>query len=271
MLKQRIITAVVLGALVIWAVFHPANIYFLILLATLTFLGSWEWFALTSLNSVPGRILYCLTSSAISIALILNINTLPLTELLIPVASLWFLILLWLAFGPSPVRTVFSKPAQFVRLFIGLLLLVSTAVAMISLRNESASLLMYVLGIAWVADIGAFFVGRQWGRRKLAPGLSPGKSWEGAAGGLALVGIYAALGLMALKTEGNYSPLVFIIATLLSAVISIVGDLYESYLKRQAGVKDSGVILPGHGGILDRIDSLLASTPVFACILFFLG
>ena len=261
----------ILGALVIWAIFNPSDIYFLVLLAALTLLGAWEWFALTGLKSMLGRVLYSLTSSLVSMGLILNINVLPLAELLIPVASFWFLVLLWLAFGPNPVKTVFNKSGQMMRLLTGLLLLVSTAVAMIALRNESPAFLMYVLGIAWVADIGAFFVGRQWGRRKLAPGLSPGKSWEGAIGGLVLVGIYSVAGMMLLKTETRYSFQIFITATLLSAVISVVGDLYESYLKRQAGVKDSGVLLPGHGGILDRIDSLLASIPVFACILFFPG
>ena len=127
---------------------------------------------------------------------------------------------------------------------------------------------MYVLGIAWVADIGAFFTGRQWGRVKLAPTLSPGKSWEGAVGGMVLVGLYTLSAIALLELADTKVIAAFVMATLTSAVFSIIGDLYESYIKRKANKKDSGTLLPGHGGVLDRIDSMLASVPVFVFVFY---
>ena len=121
-----------------------------------------------------------------------------------------------------------------------------------------------MLALVWIADTAAYFAGTRWGRHKLAPAISPGKTWEGAAGGLAGVLVYASA-IMAAMVEGiAWAP--FLGAAALLAVLSIVGDLFESAAKRQAGVKDSGALLPGHGGVLDRIDSATSTLPIAAAL-----
>ena len=124
--------------------------------------------------------------------------------------------------------------------------------------------LLLVLVFVWIADIGAYFVGRAWGRRKLAPSISPGKTWEGALGGTVSALVYAII--LATFIEG-FSWVPYLLAATLVAVLSIVGDLFESAAKRQAAVKDSGTLLPGHGGVLDRIDSATAALPAAALLL----
>lgn len=131
-------------------------------------------------------------------------------------------------------------------------------------------LLMYLLSLVWVADIGAYFSGKKFGRHKLAPGISPGKTWEGVIGGLLLNVVWITL-VYTLSQGWGLNYIWFLMLGLLTSALSVVGDLYESILKREAGMKDSGKILPGHGGILDRIDSVIAATPVYLAGLYMLG
>ena len=144
----------------------------------------------------------------------------------------------------------------------GFLVLVPAALALVVLRPRNV---IEVLLLVWIADTAAYFVGRAWGRRKLAPSISPGKTWEGAWGGIAAAIAYAMIGGTFLLGTADWLSL-FLVGVAL-AVISIVGDLFESAAKRQAGVKDSGALLPGHGGILDRVDSAAAVLPVAALLL----
>lgn len=132
-------------------------------------------------------------------------------------------------------------------------------------------LLLYVFILVWVADSGAYFVGRKFGKHKLAPKVSPGKSWQGAIGGLVMAGIVAAIFVNVAQQSltSNVSPEAFIGLSVATVAISILGDLTESMFKRQSGIKDSSNLIPGHGGILDRIDSLTAAVPFFACFYFF--
>ena len=120
---------------------------------------------------------------------------------------------------------------------------------------------MFLLMLIWVADIGAYFAGRRWGRRKLAPTISPGKTWEGVWGAAAAAAAFALVGAAVLGVGSRWPG--FVAVCMVTVVFSIVGDLFESMLKRQRGVKDSGSLVPGHGGVLDRLDSLLAAAPVF--------
>jgi phosphatidate cytidylyltransferase len=156
------------------------------------------------------------------------------------------------------------KPRQRAALALaGFLVLVPAALAMVSLEPREALL---VLAVAWIADTAAYFVGRRWGRRKLAPTISPGKTWEGAVGGLAGALAYAMI-LSLLIAGAQATPMAaFLGAAALLFMVSIAGDLFESAAKRQAGVKDSGALLPGHGGVLDRIDSATAVLPVAAAL-----
>jgi phosphatidate cytidylyltransferase len=166
----------------------------------------------------------------------------------------------WLARGVKPEQ----RPALLVA---GVIVLVPAALAMVVLGPAEALL---VLGVAWIADTAAYFTGRRWGRRKLAPSISPGKTWEGALG--ALIGAAAYAMMVAIFFAGMQATrmAVFIGAAALLVAVSILGDLFESAAKRQAGVKDSGALLPGHGGVLDRIDSATAVLPVAALLVAYL-
>lgn len=147
---------------------------------------------------------------------------------------------------------------------MGAVILTAAITAMFDLWQLSPWWLMYVFLLVWCADSGAYFVGRKLGRRKMAPNVSPNKSMEGLAGGLA-TGLLVVIGISVFKLQLSGVALIsFVALSAVTILASVLGDLFESMLKRQAGVKDSGTILPGHGGVLDRIDSLLSATPIFA-------
>jgi phosphatidate cytidylyltransferase len=180
--------------------------------------------------------------------------------------AFWVLIApAWLASG----RRVASRLALAVA---GWLVLIATWVAVVALQTRSPALLLAMMAIVWIADTAAYFTGRRFGRTKLAPAISPGKTWEGVYGALAAVAIYALLLLPFAASVGYSKALDAVAATIWVALalvlvgLSIVGDLFESQLKRQRGVKDSGSVLPGHGGVLDRIDALTAAMPPAALI-----
>jgi phosphatidate cytidylyltransferase len=152
----------------------------------------------------------------------------------------------------------------------GMVVLLATWVALVELHSHSPWLVLAAMATVWIADTAAYFSGRRFGRRKLAPSISPNKTWEGVWGAFAAVVLYALVLAMVspsaaiparLSTTGT---LAFVACAVLVAAVSIVGDLFESHLKRQAGVKDSGALLPGHGGVLDRVDALLAAMPLAA-------
>ena len=131
-------------------------------------------------------------------------------------------------------------------------------------------LLLYLFSLVWIADIGAYFSGRKFGKHKLAPAISPGKTWEGVIGGL-LANLVWIVGVYQLSSGWDLGFAQFLIISLATSLISVVGDLFESILKREAGVKDSGKLLPGHGGVMDRIDSVIAAAPVFVAGIFIAG
>ena len=159
---------------------------------------------------------------------------------------------------------------------IGWLVLIATWMALVELQARSPALLLAFMAVVWIADTAAYFTGRRFGRRKLAPSISPGKTWEGVWGALSATGAYALLLLALAPSAGLREPRSIAVAALWLALVllltamSIVGDLFESQLKRQRGVKDSGNLLPGHGGVLDRIDALLAAMPPAALIAHYL-
>ena len=160
------------------------------------------------------------------------------------------------------------------RLAIGLVVLVGAWLALVELRALPAGseLILWLFIVVWSADIGAYFAGRALGRRKLAPNVSPGKTWEGAIGGLLAAtvlatGMAAAVPALAGANDGAGALGTWLALALFLGVVSIVGDLFESVLKRESGAKDSGGLLPGHGGLLDRIDALVAALPIFALLM----
>jgi len=178
--------------------------------------------------------------------------------------------LFWLVLVPVWIWRRQRVGGRALLLAVGVIVLVPAFAAMVDLRSIHPSLLIAVLGTVWISDTAAYFAGRRFGQRKLAPSISPGKTWEGVAGALAAVGVYA-LAWAGLSAPGNMPPWpgamrvtsTWILPVLLGlAVVGMIGDLFESLIKRQAGVKDSGTLLPGHGGILDRIDASMAMLPL---------
>jgi phosphatidate cytidylyltransferase len=272
MLITRIATASVLLALFVSALYFLPNAWWTALLLPVLLAASWEWTALTGMKGGSrGTFAAIVLASALGIWLIVATATprggQPTSaEILIYGASgaFWlFIAVPWLARGwlvQSPLLLAAT----------GWILLVPTWLALTRLQPEPGRLLA-VMGIIWLADIAAYFSGRTWGRHQLAPGISPGKTWEGVAGAVVAVTVYyVVLGNVARDWTGLQSAGG---AALFAGVLlmSVVGDLFESWIKRQAGMKDSGTLLPGHGGILDRIDSMTSSLPLAALLLPFLG
>lgn len=260
MLKQRVVTSVILAVLVIWAVLKLPAVGFGVAVLMVILLGAWEWARFAGLYEPRDRLLY----GGLVLALILAVWPLVahpafVGGLLVPVIIGWCYALLWM-------RSFSVQPERLDRPLVvggaGLVVLVASWVALMGLRAEFGPVyVLFLLLLIWVADIGAYFAGRRWGRRKLALAISPGKTWEGALGaGLATLA-FAVLGAVALKV-GSRWPL-FVGICMVTVAFSIVGDLFESMMKRQQGLKDSGALLPGHGGVLDRVDSLTAAAPVF--------
>lgn len=269
MLRQRVITACVLlaGLLVVILFFPP--LLFTAAMAVVLLLGAWEWGRLAGLLAVPARLLYAVL---LGVFLYLLLDPSPQLRVLILYGSLlWWL----LAF----VLVLFYPRCQQAWNHCPLLLLAGFAVLLPgwlglqylrSLDNHAVFILLFVALVA-AADIGAYFSGRRFGRHKLAPAVSPNKTWEGLIGGLVAAALVLWCFLLAMLANGaELSTSLAVkatLGTLLLAVSSVVGDLFESMLKRQRQMKDSGNLLPGHGGVLDRIDSITAALPVFALAL----
>jgi phosphatidate cytidylyltransferase len=255
-LQRRLIAAAVLvPAAVVWALFAPLAV-FAAIGAVLLLIGAWEWAALSGLSSDYSR------GGFLLIALVLMaLSWWALYSPAITTILLFVFLAFWLAAGLELGRGRIAASRPFFLLH-GLWVLVPAWFAFVALRlgPDGPELVLALLAIVWAADAGAYFAGRQWGRRKLAPRISPGKSWEGLAGGL-VGGVVAAL-IASLWCKTAVTVLVPL--AVVTVVFSVLGDLLESRLKRAAGAKDSGRIIPGHGGLLDRIDSLCAAAPIFA-------
>jgi phosphatidate cytidylyltransferase len=257
MLKQRVITALVLVAVLVPILFYLPEQYAVAAFSAIAALAGWEWSRLTA-TSTLGCILFPLW---ILICCVLC--------LLFPGVQLWLCILasgFWFAVPLLLVKRG-KVTLPLLQYLIGTIVLIPAWIGMVQLHAIGPWILLAAMALVWVADIAAYFVGRAFGRHKLAPAVSPGKTWEGAGG--AVMG--ALLYVVALKQFTDLSlpsnPTFLLLGTVLLVVVSIVGDLFESMIKRQAGVKDSSQLLPGHGGVLDRIDSLTAALPVMIAVL----
>ena len=270
MLKQRIITALVLLALLLPALFatppEPLALFTLILMAA----ASWEWGRLNGLGFRPALILtgICLSLCAAS--------WLAGWAVQAPAALWWIAGLAWLTGGAWMLRRgvlgwgFWPRGARWVG---GILVLWLTWLALCQSKTMGVNYLLSVLALVWVADVAAYFGGRAFGRRKLASNISPGKSWEGVFSGVLAVCVLALIWLALDGQQISASPSLFSMLLQHSPVwafmgvallvgMSVVGDLAESLVKRSAGVKDSSALLPGHGGVLDRVDALLPTLPL---------
>lgn len=270
MLVQRVITALILLPLLLAAAwFAPTPVLYGIL-CLVGLLMAWEWSGLMGWTAAPQRIGYALLCGAALAAAWFVPGRDGLLPWLLGAATLWWLFAISL-FPGFPDNLQKRRPGVLPMGLLGLLLTLSTLLALARLHEKGPLFLLYFLFIVFAADTGAYLAGRNFGRRKLAPNISPGKTIEGAVGGLLLAAAWAlTAGVYVFAPEGS-RLLLLIGLTVIVAAISIVGDLTESMFKRVAGVKDSGHILPGHGGILDRVDSILAAAPVMVLGLYLTG
>ncbi len=263
MLKTRLITAFILGPFILWAFYALPDNNFALFALVLTGLGAVEWARFAAWPSAGQRILFTFMTIAILSALVYLHNS-RINEIIISLSLLWwFACLILLPQFPFAANHLMQN--KLVKSITGILLLAATLVSMTSLRESTAygvPYVFYLLILIWVADTGAYFAGRTLGKNKLLANVSPGKTWEGVVGGLVSTLILSLFALDILGVPSSQSVF-FVLLTLVTVVFSIVGDLSESMFKRMVNIKDSGKLLPGHGGILDRIDSLMAAFPVF--------
>jgi phosphatidate cytidylyltransferase len=253
-LRKRVLTAVVLAAALLTILLALPPVATIVALTALLLAGAWEWSAFLRLSSVTHRLPYVVLV-ALLLPLAWRVSADPGgRDLILLAAVLWWLTaFLWIALAPRRVSVWAAGLA-------GVLALVPSWLALVWLRlaPPDGQWVLFALLLVWVADIGAFFFGRRFGRIRLAPEVSPGKTWEGVLGGMALSALVATGG-----SAWFHVPLaVFVPLCLATVAFSVVGDLTESLLKRFAGMKDSGTLFPGHGGVMDRIDSLTGAAPV---------
>lgn len=280
MLKHRIITALVLAPATIASIFYLPLPYFSALMLAVMGIGAWEWGPLMGFTNKRRRLAFVIVTSLL-IALLWY--TFPLLELWITTSSLqkpiiyilWLAVVWWVLSAALtflyPRYSKFWSSHRSIRGVFGWLTLVPTWLAFIVIRSNEyqldsyhgAQLIMFLFLMVWSADIGAYFVGKAFGKNKLMPNVSPGKTMEGFIGGVIVACILVTIAGVSMNWQLEQFLLVIPI-TILITTVSVLGDLNESMFKRQAGIKDSGSILPGHGGILDRIDSLTATAPIFA-------
>ncbi len=278
-LKKRIITALILAPSVLIAILFLPLFAFQWAVAGVVAIGAYEWASLSGISNRIHKVSYMLGVFSLCILLI---ATVPIDDIwqqgqlnsfytfILGAACVWWCISLSMIIA-YPKYIGFWCKSWVARGVFGVLTLIPTWVAVIALRNSlyvidpfyGASLIFYVLGIVWAADIGAFFVGVKFGKHKLRPNVSPGKTIEGLAGGVMASTAIIAFAALHYQVDPSRIWLHLTIGAVTVAV-SALGDLNESMFKRCAGIKDSGKLLPGHGGVLDRIDSLTAAFPVFA-------
>lgn len=274
MLKQRIITALILAPIMIGGIFYLPLSQFMVFIAAISVLGAWEWANLSGLTNQVGRVAY----AGLVGGLIYGLHHLDWVQEpeLLYVALIWWVAAFILVKTHPKLESVWG--GEIPRLLIGLVVIVPMWVGFVQIKSYPFSdyLILFVMFVVWGADVGAYFAGRTFGKRKLAPKVSPGKTWEGVYGGMLTTTLIAVGAGLLLEQETGISMgvsqwLTLFAVTLFVTMVSVVGDLLESLLKRHRGIKDSSNLLPGHGGVMDRIDSMTAALPVFALALSLFG
>lgn len=261
MLRQRILTAAWLAPLMLAGLFGLSGGAFALFTGGIVLLAGWEWTNLAGVEERDNRLLLVGALAGLMAVMWAGGAALAAWPLWLAAAG-WLTNLYWVSRYPERRVQWQSTPR---RLAMGLWVLLPAWVGLNVLRDSGAIWLLFVLLLVWCADIGAYFAGRAFGKRKLAPRVSPGKSWEGVGGGMATAALLAVCYAI-WQGLGAGGGLILVAAALAVTLASVVGDLLESMLKRHRGIKDSSHLLPGHGGVLDRIDSLTAALPLFALL-----
>jgi phosphatidate cytidylyltransferase len=249
----------VLTALLLLVVFVPAVLWapawlWSVLMAGVIGMAAYEWARLSHFSSLSARVyagLLALAALALPSALESDWPSFQTGLILLAVVF-------WLLVAPLWLLARWRAEQPFVRILVGMLLLLPTWAALLYLHARGPGVLLGVMAIVWIADTAAYVAGRRFGRHKLAPAISPGKTWEGVAGAFTALALYA--GVLSLLAGMPVLPLLLMVSGLL--YMSVLGDLFESWIKRVSGMKDSGTVLPGHGGVLDRIDALTSTLPI---------
>lgn len=274
MLKSRVITAIVLLALLLAALFLLPPIAWALLVAAMVMQGATEWSHLSKLEGRKATAFWWLTLVLMLGLVALDAYAAAEVNFYVHLAIYLVSALLWLVVVPSWLMVGWKVENPLAMALVGWAVLIPTGLAMMDLREIAPSpwMLLFVMGLVWVADIAAYFAGRRFGKTKLAPSISPGKTWEGVAGAMFGVSAYV---ILVWAFSPHFATREILPPLLLAAwwwvILAVIGDLFESAIKRQAGVKDSGALLPGHGGLLDRIDALTSTLPLAALALLFQG
>lgn len=253
MLKQRVITALLLAPFALLVILWVPHVVTMAVLALLVLAGAWEWAAFPGFANAPARTGYvACVAAAIAVLWFVGAGKSQLDGVIAISLVWWLFALVWVMFLPAHVNRTAAAVAGF-------FVLVPAWLALVRLHSLAPGLVLFLLLLVVAADVGAYFAGRTFGRHKLAPRVSPGKTWEGVMGGLVAAAALAVPGVFWF----NVSAPAFLLVCGITVLASIVGDLTESLFKRHAGLKDSGTLLPGHGGVLDRVDSVTAAAPIF--------
>ncbi|TAN80260.1 MAG: phosphatidate cytidylyltransferase [Gallionella sp.] len=272
MLRSRVITAVILLALLLAALFALPPAAWAALVVVMVMQGTAEWSRLSGLAGMKANLYWVLTLLLMLGLLWLDAGAGEVQRAYTHLPVYAVSALLWLIVVPSWLMIGRKVKQPVLMALTGWAVLVPTGLAMLDLRAASPGpwVLLFVMCLVWVADIAAYFAGRKFGRNKLAPSISPGKTWEGVAGAMLGVSVYVVL-VWSFSPYFNQREVLpgLLLASWWWVGLAVIGDLFESAIKRQAGVKDSGALLPGHGGLLDRIDALTSTLPLAAMAMLF--
>lgn len=258
MLKTRLITSLVLFLTIGAAYVYLAPLYWALLVLAVTSIAAWEWAGLSKFNK-PFSFIYS------GFVLLLGLFVILYTPQLMQIVIVWAVLastIFWLLIVPFLLAFTPTINNRFIMAVLGLIFIIPFGLTMIALREINPLLLVVFAMTVWIADSAAYFAGKRFGKHKLASSISPGKTWEGVLGAFFAILIYASL--LSYLTHQSYW---FVLVFLGVMALSIMGDLFESMIKRQADVKDSSHLLPGHGGVLDRIDGLTSSLPLVMFLL----
>lgn len=278
MLLQRIITATILAVLIISAVLFLSSIYFSLVIGIVVLIGAWEWTYLININKIGRRVLFVTALILPMLGVAFWTQFLEIVALqfewpgvreysgliewtVIPPVLFWLLMMTLIRQLPASLLKLELKSSY--RIITGWFILFSAWMFISRLRLlYGADMVLYFMILIWAADIAAYFVGKKFGKDKLSPDISPGKTVQGVYG--ALAGAFICGLVLGILYQFSWMSIIdFILLSVLTVLLSIYGDLFFSLIKRQRGVKDSGIIFPGHGGVLDRIDSIIAASPFF--------
>lgn len=262
MLKHRVITAAILIPLVLFILFSVEARTFSICVGVLMLAAAVEWASLMGLSTLAGRFLYLVLFAVLMVSLAEYIP-IPVSVILSTSVAWWFFAAVLVLLYPRAKSLWCHK---WVKGVMGVLVLIPCWVALSEMRaaENGIYILLFVFALIWGADTTAYFVGKRFGKHKLLPGVSPGKTLQGVIGALVYTMVVATIAVYFTESNPPFAvALSIVMLAVITVIFSIIGDLFESMLKRDIGIKDSGQILPGHGGLLDRIDSLTAAAPIY--------